>query len=174
MQLSWSHKLFLKINGHIGKNHRLDLFMRFCGKWLVYFIVLFIFFWIIFESGNGEAVGRLWFFVKVVAVSYAISLTIGFVAKKSRPEIEMPTIKQLIYTIGLWKSFSSDHTNLSFLLIFLAIIFGLSVYWYVPLLIGAGLVAVGRVYCGVHYPRDILGGLFLAIAVSLSVNYFFI
>lgn len=35
----------------------------------------------------------------------------------------------------------------------------------------AGLIAVSRVYCGVHYPSDVLGGLMIGVAVARLVMY---
>ncbi len=174
MKLSWSHKLFLRVNGSVGKNQTLDHFMMFCAKWLIYFISLFLFVWVVYTSQAGRIFQRLLFFILVILSSYLISLAVGALAKKPRPEMEIPQIKQLIHTIGLWKSFPSDHTNISFLIIFLAMGLGMSIYLSVPLLLCACLVAIGRVYCGVHYPRDIVGGFFLAAIVYLFVNYFFI
>ncbi|MDP2684566.1 MAG: phosphatase PAP2 family protein [bacterium] len=174
MKLSWSHKLFLKINQSVGKNPRLDSFMYFSCKWLIYFISLFLFVWVVYNTPGEQILSRIIFFIIVILCSYSISLIIGGILRKPRPEVEIPEMKQLVHTIALWKSFPSDHTSIGFLMIFLAMMFGLSVYLLIPLLLCAGLVAVGRVYCGVHYPRDIVGGFILAIAVSLFVNYFFI
>lgn len=173
MHLSWSHKLFLHINQFVGKNKGLDNFMIFCAKWLIYLIGLFLFLWIIFTTKSELIFGRVLFIIVVILCSYGVSLLIAGIMKKSRPQVEIPTIKQLIHTIGLWKSFPSDHTNISFLMVFVAIILGLSVYLYIPLLICAGFVALSRVYCGVHYPRDILGGIILAVLFTV-VTYIFV
>lgn len=53
-------------------------------------------------------------------------------------------------------SFPSEHTTVAFSLATTAILYGLP--GRVPLLVGAGLIALGRVCAGVHYPSDVLAG----------------
>lgn len=166
MRLSWSHKLFLKINDDIGKHPALDEFMKFSAKWLIWLLSLTALFWL--GVKYRENVWRYIIIIFItIAVAYMVSLLIGLLAKNPRPEIELPQIKQLIHTIGLWKSFPSDHTNFSFLLVFSIIIFGAPMFLWLILLAVACLISISRVYVGVHYPRDIIGGFVLASTASL-------
>jgi len=41
----------------------------------------------------------------------------------------------------------------------------------IVLIIDAGLVSFSRIYVGVHYPFDVLGGFFLGSAISLFIIY---
>ncbi len=170
MKLSWSHKLFLRINNQVGKRRWLDLFMIFCARWLIYILLvpLLYFGWVtsILAYKNTETTFSYTVLLTIFGVfflSYIISLILGIILKKKRPVRELPNIKTLVPTLATWKSFPSDHTMFSFLMAYFFFFFngGFSI-WFVSYFFLASLVAVGRVYTGVHYPRDILGGFSLA------------
>jgi undecaprenyl-diphosphatase len=66
-------------------------------------------------------------------------------------------------------SFPSGHANTAFTLATLAVlIFGMS-FW--PAFLFAILVAYSRVYLGVHFPLDALGGAFMGSLITLAVWY---
>ena len=171
MKLSWSHKLFLKINNQVGKRPALDNFMRFCAKHLIYFLSLAVLLWIFFQS--PEILRHIIIAIMTLVITYLFSQLVGLLVKKPRPTVELPQIKQIIQVLTLRKSFPSDHTMISFLLVFLIIIFGAPIFFWIVLLLVACLVAIGRIYVGVHYPRDILGGIVLAV-LSATVVYIII
>jgi len=166
MKLSWSHKLFLRVNESVGEHPKLDSFMIFSAKWLIYFVSIFSVLWVMFNFQGRDILNTVIKSSVSVGVLYGVSLIIAVIVRKPRPEIELPQIKRLVHTIGIWKSFPSDHTGVSFLLVFLLLIFGLSIYLGLFLFIIASIIAVSRVYVGVHYPRDILGGFVLALFIS--------
>jgi undecaprenyl-diphosphatase len=175
MKLSWSHKLFLRINTQIGKHHWLDLFMIFCAKWLI--IILFIGVFIIFhQSVVGHSYfNSVLFLLIYIVIGFGISQAVGFFYQRKRPVVDLPNVKTLVETLSTWKSFPSDHSLISFLMAFyiLAHFPMLGVLY----LFCAVLVAISRVYVGVHYPRDILGGFLFSFLVfvfgSIIIIYFF-
>lgn len=82
-------------------------------------------------------------------------------------------IKTLVRPFQSWKSFPSDHAILVTLMVAAAHGFDAPAGLFIFLLAGGILVAAARVYAGVHYPRDILGGVIIAL-ISLSIiKYFF-
>lgn len=167
MKLSWSHKLFLRINKKVGIRPKLDNFMRFCAKWLIFVLIILSLNWVVPLE-----------MVSLIAIGYFVSILIGLLVRHPRPIVEFTEIKQLITPIGLWKSFPSDHTFISFTLAFLSFIYGAPVYFSIIMVLLACVVSVSRVYVGVHYPRDIVGGFVLACTLSLifynlnSIYYF--
>ncbi len=68
-------------------------------------------------------------------------------------------------------SFPSGHTSASFAVAWI-VLKKLPKKAGVPLFVLAVLIAFSRLYVGIHYPSDVLGGFLLGTAVSLSVLKF--
>lgn len=167
MNYSWSQKLFFKINGQLGKNKLLDKTMHFIANWL-----LFILGFIVLSWGNiflDPIAFKL--FVKLLLTAIILSMIIGRLVglfwKHPRPIIEFPSVKELFAPLENWRSFPSDHTTICFIFVILVSLMGASLGFTIFLLVIASLVAISRIYVGVHYPRDIIGGVIAAIIFSL-------
>lgn len=160
--MNWSEKLFFKINSLVGKNRLMDAFGRAGAEWVIvamagwYATISFV-----LHFGN---VVLMWLpivsLAVVGAISWVASGLIGAVVKEVRPRLKFPEIKILFWPMYNTKSFPSDHTMFSFLIFFFALIFDFPTAW--SLLPLALWVAWGRVYAGLHYPRDVVGGIILA------------
>jgi len=84
---------------------------------------------------------------------------------RPRPFQAMPEVHPLVDAYG--HSFPSGHATNSFAAcVFLAIFFKRWKWWLLAL---ASLVAFSRVYVGVHYPGDVLGGAVLGSAVARAM-----
>ncbi len=165
--MNWNTKLFLKINTLVGKNRWLDAFGRAGAEWVIigmggwYVAISFI-----LHYGNPYL---MWLPIFTLAGAELVGLffsnMIGLIVHEVRPRLSIPEIKILFMPASLWKSFPSDHAMSAFLIFLMAIIFGFpTALGLLPLVLW---VCWGRVYSGVHYPGDILGGLTLAAFVSV-------
>jgi undecaprenyl-diphosphatase len=159
--------LFLKLNAKAGKNRWLDAFGRAGAEWAVFGMVgWYITISLILNFGNKTAMYLpIITFLICSGVGLIVSNVIGFYVQEPRPRLCFPEIKILFWPASSWKSFPSDHTLGAFLIFFLAIVFNFPTAWgLLPLAIWVGW---GRIYAGVHFPLDIVGGLGLAGFVSI-------
>ncbi len=169
MKKSWSHKLFLKINKQVGCRPWLDRLMFFCAQWLIYVLVVVVLLWGFFILPDMSS-SLLYQFVGLLLTAIIFAEIGSYITallwRHPRPIIELPDIKLLLPTVQTWKSFPSDHTIISFTI---ALVVGGFVgfnLFFIFLFLSASLVAVARIYVGVHYPRDILGGIVFAVVFS--------
>lgn len=168
MRLSWSHKLFFFINKHIGKYPILDTVMVFCSTWLIFVLGTLVVYvalpLILFHSGAQLFFSFLSLLLTCLFGALLFNWTIAVVFPRRRPAVEFPSITELVHPMSHWKSFPSDHTTIAFIFFFFSFYYFVHlatwlVYFTAAMAIG---VAVGRIYTGVHYPRDILGGIGVA------------
>ncbi|MDX1693165.1 MAG: bifunctional DedA family/phosphatase PAP2 family protein [Ketobacteraceae bacterium] len=105
----------------------------------------------------------------------ATTITANFLIKGTKLLFEVPR-PQLIYEPLPSYAFPSGHTCIVIVFFFLILTFStpaLSFRWQKPLVSGAailaGLMALSRLYLGVHWLSDILAGLLLAITICSAV-----
>ena len=107
-------------------------------------------------------------------ISITISTGIGKLLKVSvtrlRPFIDIPNLN--IKKIGIDKySFPSGHTTGAFsLAVIIALYFPIFGFITIPL---AFCVGISRMYIGVHYPTDVIMGIFIGSTCSLLTYRFF-
>jgi len=169
--MNMNHRLFLKINAEAGKNRWLDAFGRAGAEWVIlgmggWYVAISL----ILKFGNKLAMYLpIMTFLVCAGVGLLVSNIIGFFIQEVRPRLRFPEIRVLFWPASSWKSFPSDHTFGAFLIFFLALVFNLPTAWsLLPLAIWVGW---GRVFAGVHFPFDIVGGIILAGLIS-AVSYF--
>lgn len=165
MKLSWSQNLFLRINKQIGGRPWLDRLMTFCGHYLIYVLVASMAFWasaVFFRRGPEEFLSYAITLGTVGVCAFAVSWTIALLLPRKRPIGEFPHIREIFRPVGAWKSFPSDHTIASFVIAEVTWKLGVPIWFGLLLFLFALCIGLGRVYVGVHYPRDIIGGTIVA------------
>lgn len=107
-----------------------------------------------------------------------INWIVSFFWKHPRPIVEYPSVTQLIQPSQTIKSFPSDHTMISWMMALFTLalpgaFFGFPLLQII-LMLCAVLVSAARVYVGVHYPRDIIGGMVVAVIGTFAIYHFFV
>lgn len=149
--------LFEKINGLVGRNKWLDAFGRAGAEFVVFAMLGWyaVSAWYLTDNWFGLIIFFV-YFASAWIFGWLIDLGVGLIVREQRPSVGEPMVKPLFLPLMKWKSFPSDHAMTAFLFFFLALFFGLPLAG--GLLILALWVAWGRIYAGVHYPLDIVGG----------------
>lgn len=169
--MNLNYRLFLKINAKTGQNHWLDSFGRAGAEWVIVGMgAWYVSVSLILNFGNKFAMYLpIVTFAICAGIGLILSNVISLFVRQVRPRLRFPEIRILFWPVSSWKSFPSDHALAAFLIFFLALVFNFPTAWgLLPLAIW---VVWGRVFAGVHYPLDILGGFSLAGLISM-ISYF--
>lgn len=99
--------------------------------------------------------------VASAAIAFVSRLIIGVIVGRTRPFVGLADVEQLIPMPHsyYYNSFPSAHASITFALAFFILRHDRD--WGIAFLILAVLTALGRVFVGVHYPLDVLGGAIL-------------
>ncbi|MDP3882808.1 MAG: phosphatase PAP2 family protein [Candidatus Staskawiczbacteria bacterium] len=157
---------FSLINRYAGKWVLLDYLGIFFAEYLVYILAAAL---IVsaYVLNNAEVL-----LAPVLAGGFSrfiINESIYFFYKRKRP-LEVIGAHQLIKKSN-HPSFPSGHTSFLFAVSFALLFFSISLG--VAFIILSLLVGMGRIFVGVHWPSDILGGL-ASGAVSSLIVYFYL
>ncbi len=164
-------KLFFKINNLARCNKWLDLFGYAGSEWALPLMAVYYAAMVLAMSWENKMIGFLIliFSAGLWLTGFVLDFCIALIVKRSRPHVTHPNSNLLIKPIANWHSFPSDHTMTAFLICWLALIFGLPWAWvFFPF---AVWVVFGRMFVGVHYPTDILGGLTIASLLAGLLQY---
>ncbi len=158
--------LFQKINGLAGQSVWLDRLAVFFADYAGYVLVVILVLIFIFKSARLSR-----FMVLVALISAAVSrgiitTVIRFFYHHPRP-FDVLAVRQLIPESGY--SFPSGHAAFYFAL-------STGAYFYnkklgTAFFVVSVLMGVARIFVGVHWPADILGGALVGIVTALLVNF---
>lgn len=155
------------LNQFAGRWKLLDGFSIFCARYLIYFMVAFLFI-------LGFARNNLRLFVYCVLSGLLALLVVDkiiyFFYKEHRPA-ELKSTKVLI-PVPKNPSFPSSHASFAFGISFLVLFYNLRLG--IIFIVFSSLVGLARVFCGVHWFRDILGGVFAGLLSSVIIYYLLI
>jgi len=154
--------LFLYINSFAGNIHLLDLFFIISAKAMPY-IFIGIEVWLYFVAKRKtEAI----FAFYGVLVGLFINQIIGILYFHNRPFMDNIGIQLIKHSAE--NSFPSDHTTFLFAIAFSYLFFKVKKLAVIGLIL-AFLGGVARIYVGVHYPFDIMGGIFVGFIGAFVV-----
>lgn len=159
-------QVFYFLNGRI-KSHllrRLMLLITHLGG--AFFSISLSLFWIVIKPGFSPRIG--WELGVVLLSSHIFVHMIKRVINRRRPYVDLVNIEQIIEPFESY-SFPSGHTTASFSV---ALVLSFYLPFFSPIFILiALLVGISRVYLGVHYPSDILIGIFISTLFFLLIHY---
>lgn len=156
--------LFLVINSLAGKNKVLDLTGIFLAKYTPFFFIIFLLYLCLRDkrrptiyAGYSAILGIL------------LNFTIGLFYFHPRPFMEGLGKELIKHSPD--NSFPSDHTTFMLSIALTLFYFRETRVWGVFLSVLGLLGGLSRVYCGVHFPFDILGSVFVSLVSSTTVYF---
>lgn len=146
-----------------------DFFMPFITEinhWKIFYVIMFLY--LVIAGGRKGRIVAISLVLLVAATDQLSSNLIKHAVERIRPCNVLPGVHLLVgCTQSL--SFPSSHAVNNFA----AAVFLSRFYpkFKVSFYIGAFLMAVSRVFVGVHYPSDVLGGMIIGIVMGLFFVY---
>ena len=176
--LNLDYNLFNSIHSFAGQSKVLDLVGIFCAKYLIFVIGGVVLGWWLRLHKTKPTLAwplegrRKWLIFGNISLSLLLTMLLnyilGFLKFRERPFVSLHT-GRLVNPFSE-KSFPSDHAAVAFAI-------AASVFLYdkklgIVLLFLALLVGLGRIYAGVHYPLDIVGGIIVGVISALFMKFF--
>jgi undecaprenyl-diphosphatase len=167
--MQYDYSILMFINGFSGYFSWLDMLVTSFSKYgpLIFGLYLMVL-WFTGKSQEEITKNRrqaLYAFTAAL-LALGINQVIGFMWFRNRPYVDHSVHRLLPVTTDA--SFPSDHAAGGFS-IASSILFERSFSGTV-LFVFASLLAVSRVYAGIHYPSDILGGMVVGLVSSMIVD----
>ncbi len=160
-------QFFNALNGLAGNSTFLDKVMIILAEYLPFVFILFLIYWWFKYEQNRSAI---LFSGYAATLGVLLNFLIGLFYFHSRPF--MDKLGKLLISHGNDSSFPSDHATFMLSIAFMLLYFRRTRKAGVILAALALVGGAARVYCGVHYPFDIIGSILVAAAVSGLVFLF--
>ena len=169
-------QLFLQI--HHFRFYFLDILIPYATSfitWTPFFLIAIYFLFKKFKQKTGIV---LLSFTLLIGISDPLSNTVKKSIKRYRPSHNI-ALKDKIISLENYKGgqygFVSSHAANSFGLACLMILFfnELKKRWKLLILCWAFFICYTRIYMGVHYPADLLGGALIGVFSALVAKFFF-
>ena len=167
MMMDINISLFRLINDLGFQIPALNPVFVFIAEYFLYLLLIVLIVYLFKDNGKHRMM------VLAAVVSCLVAVILGKLAGQFhynvQPFVTLDHVNQLIEK-EVNNSFPSDHTILSFTICMTLFLFDKTKVYF--LLIGV-LVAISRVWVGVHYPFDVLTSIVLSIVAVLTVSTVF-
>lgn len=167
--MTWDLKLFYFFNNFAGQNFTVDFLVIFFAEYLQYVLLVGFLFLLFFSPKIIRQEKLRIFFVTAISVVVArlgVTELIRLLYHRPRPYVTYQ-VHQLIAEQG-W-SFPSGHS--AFFFAMAAALYHYNKKWGIGFFIAAIVMNISRVIAGVHYPSDIIGGIFVGISAAYLIFY---
>jgi len=169
--INWDTNLFLFLNG-IHSPFWDQVMWLISGKWIWIPLYLFILGWLI-KNYQWKAIALLVFIVLLITISDQSSVHLfKQIFQRLRP-CHDPTIANMVHIVngkcGGEYGFVSSHAANTFAIAVFSLLLIRNRFYTVSIIFWASLVSYSRVYLGVHFPGDIIGGALLGIFIGFLV-----
>lgn len=156
--------IFQTINNLANTSKLLDFVGVFFAEYLLYIIVAILIVLLIWKK---HRLMILFSAVSVFLSRIIIAEPIKILVHRARPYIVLETAKKIITGDTDFKSFPSGHAAIIFAIATAVYFFNkkLGIWFFV----GAILIGISRIFVGVHWPTDILGGAVIGIVSGVII-----
>jgi undecaprenyl-diphosphatase len=162
--------LFEKINALVGNWKFLDYIGIFLAEYLYYILAVVFLIFVLLKKDliKNKLLVLVSVLSSVVLARLVITEIIKLVYHSPRPYLVLQTAKKLISENHDFQSFPSGHTTVIFAM-------AMAIYFYNKKLgifsfVCAVLMGIARIFVGVHWPIDILGGAVIGMVSALLVD----
>lgn len=158
--------VFRLINNFAGQNKILDQIAIFLATRFEYLVVAFLLIWFLVRKRNFLNL-VIYPLLSAVLARLVITNLIRFFYHRPRPFLALENVRQLV-VYGDKGSFPSGHAAFFFAIAFFIYFYNkkLSSFFFAA----AFLISLGRIFVGIHYPTDILGGVLVGFVSALIVK----
>jgi len=164
--MNFDNEITATINSLAGRYPALDLSVIFFAEYVIFLLVLSI-----AATWFVRTDRAMWRFRAIscgLAVSAGLLLNQGILLFVSRVRPYDLGVTRLIVEKSADPSFPSDHATVAFAIAFVLVL--LRDRFVIPYLIVAAAVAVARVFVGIHFFSDIIGGAMTALIGAVVVT----
>ena len=158
--------LFQQINQFAGKWDSLDNIGIFFAEYSGYFLVLLLFNFLLLKSKKKYSIMIFQAFLSGILARLVIANIIRVLYYRSRPFIAHQV--NLLLGHGAEGSFPSGHAAFFFAISTIVYFFNKKAGIFFFLI--SFLMGISRVFVGIHYPRDILAGIFIGVISAWLIN----